>query len=259
MTSVDEFSAAIGNAASSAESAIAAIGAAKSNGEELAGAIDSIDAEAAAARVRAVGGRLESEAGALATRLKDLLDELQQQAQSAGEALRRSPGGSALIGTGAGGTGTGAGVALARNMPPPRFDPAPALESLPAFERKRGSTPRTHGVAQFGDGTRMTFVSGEDETTPRIREHMWQHTGPVRSPKGFWSESHAELKAALAMSDHGVKRAELVINNPNGPCEGPIGCNGLIARYLQPGAVLTVHWRGADGTMQSKRYTGTKQ
>ncbi|THV23554.1 DddA-like double-stranded DNA deaminase toxin [Glycomyces paridis] len=244
MSSVDEFSAAVGSAAASAESVITAIGAAKSNGDELASAIDSLDADAAAARVRAVGGRLESEAAAMALRLKDLLDELRQQAQGVGEALTRVSGGGSLL--------------AARNTPPP-FDARPVLASLPVFERKRGSTPRTHGEMRYPDGTRTRFASGEDATTPRIREHMWEHTGPVRSPQGFWSESHAELKAALAMSDHRVKRADIVINNPGGPCEGRIGCDGLLARYLQPGSVLTVHWPGGDGSTRSKRYTGTRR
>jgi hypothetical protein len=245
MPSVDEFSATVGNAASSAESVITAISAAKSNGDELSSAIDGVGAEAAAARARAVAGRLETEAAAMALRLKDLLEEIRRQAQGLQDPLT-------------GGRGGGSGWSgAAANLPPPKYDPRPAIASLPVFERKRGTQPRTHGVLQASDGTRMTFTSGEDATTPRIREHMWQHTGPAKPPNGFWSESHAELKAALAMSDHGVKKADLAINNPGGPCEGPIGCDGLLERYLQPGSSLTVHWPTESGSMGSKTYTGT--
>jgi hypothetical protein len=247
MSSVDEFSAAVGNAASTAESVIAAINAAKANGDELVGAIENAGAEGSAARARAIGARLESEAAAIALQLKDVLDEIREQAHGLREAL-----------TGAlRGSGVHRPVSGAANLPPPRFDARRVHDSMPGFERRRGHQPRTHAVLHSGDGTRLEFTSGDDESTPRIREHMWQHTGPVRPPNGFWSESHAELKAAIAMSDKDIKRADLVINNPGGPCEGRLGCDGLLAKYLQPGSSLTVHWRNANGSMSSKTYTGT--
>lgn len=251
MSSVDEFSAAVGNAVSTVESVINAISAAKSNGDELANETAQTGAEGSAARVRAIGGRLESEAAAMAVQLKDLLDEIRQQAHG----LRES-----LTGTLSGSGGHRGSSGAAANLPPPRFEPRAVHDSLPAFERKRGAQPRTHGVLRSDsnpDAGRMEFTSGEDDSTPRIREHMWEHTGPVTPPNGFWSESHAELKAALAMSDKGIKKADLVINNPGSPCEGRLGCDGLLARYLQPGSTLTIHWRDDDGSMSSKTYTGT--
>ena len=41
-------------------------------------------------------------------------------------------------------------------------------------------------------------------------------------------------------------REDIVINNPNGPCQGPLGCDALLPRFLPPGSELTVHWPGGQ-------------
>jgi hypothetical protein len=40
-------------------------------------------------------------------------------------------------------------------------------------------------------------------------------------------------------------RETIVINKPDGPCKGRLGCDGLLERYcLLLGSELTVHWPG---------------
>jgi hypothetical protein len=54
------------------------------------------------------------------------------------------------------------------------------------------------------------------------------------------------------MSDHDVKKADLVIDYPGGPREGPTGCDGLPARYLQPGFDV-------DGPLARRRRVGASE
>jgi len=61
-----------------------------------------------------------------------------------------------------------------------------------------------------------------------------------------------ELKFAAYMREKGIRKAHIVINNKNGPCEGPLSCDGLLPRSLGAGYTLTVHWPGN----KKKTYVG---
>lgn len=84
MASVDEFAAAVGIAAVSVESVSTAIATAKTNGDELSAELTRLKVEGTASRAIAVNSRLEVEAMPLAAQLKNLLEEIQQQAQGIG-------------------------------------------------------------------------------------------------------------------------------------------------------------------------------
>ena len=68
-----------------------------------------------------------------------------------------------------------------------------------------------------------------------------------------------ELKFAMRMRETwqvtGVAAKEnIVINHPNGPCEGELGCNDLLPSFLPPKSELTVHWPGGG----QRTYRGTR-
>lgn len=157
MPSIDEFSAAIGDAASSAESVITAIGAAKSNGDELATAIDRAGAEGSAARTRAVGGRLESEAAALALRLKDLLEEIKGQAHGLGDTLSAVSGG-------------GSGLAAFRSVPPPLVPRITGGRRYSGHAQERMVDP-TRRVSPSEIETAITRGKSRDGRNPGTTEH----------------------------------------------------------------------------------------
>lgn len=119
---------------------------------------------------------------------------------------------------------------------------------------------KTRAVLHTGDGRRIELVSGGDASTQQVRDHMWDHIGAIKRPATFGAESDVELKAAviLAEAKQHPQHANIVINNPRGPCLGDYGCDSLLPQYLPPGSTLTVHWPGGEGgAMTSRTYTGT--
>jgi hypothetical protein len=47
------------------------------------------------------------------------------------------------------------------------------------------------------------------------------------------------------MRNNGVKDADLVINNPRGPCSGPYSCQAAIRAILKQGSTLRIWYPGA--------------
>ena len=158
------------------------------------------------------------------------------------------PGGGSPSTTSSGSTSAGGG----RN-------PSAHLRDMPPFEPSR----KTHGRAVGKGGKIESVVSGElDPTTreydPRYVEgvKLARRLGKV-PPKGkLTAAGDVELKWALQMRKDGVKRSQVAINNPQGPCQGELSCDTLLPVWLDQDSELTVHWRDEQGRDQSKTYMG---
>jgi Double-stranded DNA deaminase toxin A len=120
--------------------------------------------------------------------------------------------------------------------------------------------PITVGMVYDEDGEPSTFVSGQDDAAKTAVE-VGHEVGAFPPPGSPFTTDHVEVKAAAAMRRADVKRAILVINNPEGPCglddarARPYTCDTLVPKLLAPGATLTVFWI-EDGKLQSEQYVG---
>lgn len=255
MASIDEFSAAIAAAADSVEAVTVAIRAAKETGEELSGQVAGLGMMTKANETNAVAQRLETEAAALATQLKNLLDEIRQQA----EALP-GPG---LQGTPSAGAGSGDGSSARPGTASKRatnvggyLDEMPPM--VPRSRRSRGARPgKTQGRWIRGSDEHRDWISGGDNEDEHFRaaETHWAAIRSEGEPEKLSITRDTEVKFAMFMRKHGMDHEELVINNPDGPCgygrDGfAFGCDQLLPRFLRPGATLTVHWPGGAKTYQ---------
>lgn len=212
-------------------------------------------------------GQLSAEFGSAANpKATGALDRLGQAAESIAEADEHAaaafevigeyievvkgngPGGGSPSSTSSGSTSVGGG----RN-------PSAHLRDMPPFEPDR----KTHGRAVGKGGKIESVVSGEFD--PTTREYDPRYVDGVKlarrlgkvPPKGkLTAAGDVELKWALQMRKDGVKRSQVTINNPQGPCQGELSCDTLLPIWLDQDSELTVHWRDEQGRDQSKTYMG---
>lgn len=234
-----------------------------------------VEVEAASRATTAASEKLEAVVADLAASLAessnsiahDGLAQMRSAHELIGEALSTLTAGNARMDAYVLSIAGGGGSSSSANSAQPlrRIDPKALLNLLPTFERVRGAPrPKTRGIFQL-QGKRTEIVSGADDSTPEVREHMWDHIGVIRRPATFGADSDVELKAAVKIANKVTdtqqpQHGDVVINNPNGPCEGAYGCDTLLPEFLPPGSTLTVHWPGGEGgAMKTRTYTGTVQ
>ncbi|CAM3432834.1 DddA-like double-stranded DNA deaminase toxin [Stackebrandtia soli] len=234
MASVDEFGAVVDEAGAKLDELVAVLSRASSAGGELVDGLVSVGVAGRAAEARAIVADVEAETGHAAA-TKPRLEAI----RAAIEGLR----------------GLLSGLTGHRGTPSPSkrpFDPTPYFgdmpEMTPKAERRLGqSIPKTHGRWVGGDV--LEWASGDDDRARTATEvwadcvfHRW---GPPKAPTTMY---HVEMKFAAFMRRSGRTNESLVINHPDGPCEGQYGCDTLIERMLAPGSTLTVHWPGGRRT-----------
>lgn len=144
-----------------------------------------------------------------------------------------------------------------RQTDPPVFDPRPALEDMPVFVRGRQQS-KTHGRWVDAHGTVHKLLSGEHDGQHAAVTLRAIDLGLIPSRGRLARAGDVELKFALGMRQRWektqtVSHETIVINNPKGPCPGPLGCDGLLSRYLPPGATLTVWWPGDNSPHKTYR------
>lgn len=123
-------------------------------------------------------------------------------------------------------------------------------ESIPRTDRK------TTGLLYDSDGAEQSYTSGEKDTAAVEAAAVLKEVGAPASPIGTYpAASHVEIKAAAAMRRGEVKHGVLIINHPNGPCTGDLGCTAAVPLVLSERATLTVWWPSDHG-MQSQQFTG---
>lgn len=116
--------------------------------------------------------------------------------------------------------------------------------------RRRGHSPKTHGVWLKDDGIQVPLISGRNEEDYEDVRRRADELGLVRLPAVMSTAADVELKFAAKMRREGIQKATIVINNV--PCQGPRSCDTLLPLFLPPGAELVIY--GTDGF--KKAYVG---
>ena len=145
--------------------------------------------------------------------------------------------------------------------------------NLPAFGiapagAKATSSRQTTGVAVWSDSNgrqAITLTSGARNST--VSEVMAQHRFPVAEPSaipGLTAQNfnHPEAQMAYFLRQNpSIRKAEMWINNPDGPCGtgliGSLGCNPNLEKTLLPGQNFTIRWRDLTGQVREKVFVGT--
>ncbi|MFB9832665.1 DddA-like double-stranded DNA deaminase toxin [Actinoallomurus acaciae] len=134
------------------------------------------------------------------------------------------------------------------------FDPAEAGAGLPKY------TGPTSGSGVAADGRTYDVVSGNkrgDADLLKIVNGRLRGQGVLPGAANSARASDAEQKFAAIMIRDGIDDANLVINNPTGPCMVRLGCDNVLNTILGPDKTLTVHWPDGSGGWASKKYGGT--
>jgi hypothetical protein len=165
-------------------------------------------------------------------------------------------------------------VSALRAMPPPTttapagaptqaradasgFDPAPYFAQMPRFDPDATVRQKTHGRWTDSAGTTHHLLSGRHDPYHTMVDQRAAELSLVRPNTGLARSGDIELKFAMRMRETWQRtgmapRETIVINNPNGPCEGDLGCDALLPRFLPPGGELTVHWPGGKKTYRGE-------
>jgi len=134
------------------------------------------------------------------------------------------------------------------------FDPAGVGAGLPEYAG--GATSGT-GVAS--DGRVYGIVSGNksaDADLLKIVNDRLRAAGSLPGAANSARASDAEQKFAATMIRDGIDNADIVINNPAGPCTVTLGCNDVLSTILGD-RTLTVHWPDGNGGWASQTYGGS--
>lgn len=132
-----------------------------------------------------------------------------------------------------------------------QFDPKVIGKDLPKFDGGQ-----TTGFYTDEDGFILDLASGRDPKHKRLIEAVNKR---LKDKLGHTYNSdradHVEQKFAALMLENGIDRAEIVINNPAGPCVdmGGLGCDQVLNTLLGNRS-LTVHWPDGKGGFESHTY-----
>jgi hypothetical protein len=129
-----------------------------------------------------------------------------------------------------------------------------AARVLPEFVK--GKSPTT-GVGALPSGHLIRVVSGnkkEDSALIDIVNDRLRKAGFLKTAKSARA-SDAEQKMAAVMIRDDIKKADIVINNPAGPCAQPLGCHRVLPAILGE-RQLTVHWPNGKGGWEKHTYGG---
>jgi hypothetical protein len=137
------------------------------------------------------------------------------------------------------------------------FDLVALLDDMPVFVRDGQTRPKTHGRWVDEDGVVHDLLSGEHDGVYKAVNQRAIDLGIIPAGTGLARAGDVELKFALGMRRTWERtkvapKEKIVINHPDGPCEGEYSCDGLLSRYLPPGGELTVYWLGGN----SRTYRG---
>jgi hypothetical protein len=133
------------------------------------------------------------------------------------------------------------------------FDPAEVGAGLPEY-----TGGATSGTGVSADGTVYDVTSGSkaaDSDLLNIVNDRLRAAGRLPGAANSARASDAEQKFAAIMARDGIDRANLVINNPVGPCTVTLGCNDVLDTILGD-RTLTIHWPDGNGGWVSQTYGG---
>lgn len=142
------------------------------------------------------------------------------------------------------------------------------MGKLPKMKPGHGS--KTRGFWIDSDGKERQIVSGtHDHEHPAAQQYwriiarrIFEETDPKdRSEHDTWEKwweglataADVELKSIMAMNASKKKHGTVLINNPDGPCQGILSCDRLIEEFLNQDETLTVIWPGGRKIYKGKR------
>ncbi|MFF7369813.1 RHS repeat-associated core domain-containing protein [Streptomyces tricolor] len=131
-----------------------------------------------------------------------------------------------------------------------------ATQLLPKFV-KGG---KTAGVGASSTGRVYRLVSGNKDTDSELVEIVngtLREKGYLKGASRSARASDVEQKMAAIMIRDDLSKAEIVINNPSGPCTQPLGCHRTLDAILGK-RQLTVHWPNGKGGYENWTYGGAK-
>ncbi|MCN9244920.1 sugar-binding protein [Streptomyces sp. RY43-2] len=142
--------------------------------------------------------------------------------------------------------GIGEGVAALRAF---------ALRNLPKYVAKG----KTVGIG-MADGRAFRVASGAkgaDQKLIDIVNGKLRERGVLPGAAKSARASDVEQKFAAIMVRDGMKKGDVFINNPAGPCMQRLGCDNVLGVILGD-RQLTVHWPNGKGGFNSKTYGGVE-
>jgi hypothetical protein len=121
---------------------------------------------------------------------------------------------------------------------------------LPVRVERRGHREKTIGLWRDADGNDVPLISGIDQYR-EMADRLAVEKNLGDPPHTLAISSHVEIKFALMMRDRGLKHETIAVNKK--PCDGDLGCDQMLNRFLPQGGTLTVY--GPAGFKQTYRST----
>ncbi|WP_328328366.1 hypothetical protein OHA70_03335 [Kribbella sp. NBC_00382] len=123
---------------------------------------------------------------------------------------------------------------------------------LPVRVERRGHREKTSGFWRDPDGNEQPLLSGIDGHR-EMADRLASDKKLGDPPHTLAITSHVEVKFALMMRERELTDETIVINKR--PCDGDLGCDQMLSRFLPAGGSLTVY--GPAGFKRT--YRGTEQ
>lgn len=125
------------------------------------------------------------------------------------------------------------------------------FQKLPVRIERRGHREKTSGLWRDADGVEQPLLSGVDQHR-EMADRLALEKMLGDPPHTLAIASHVEIKFALMMRERGLKDETIVVNKT--PCDGDLGCDQMLSRFLPAGGSLTVYgpagfkrtYRGAE-------------
>ncbi|MFB7234857.1 DddA-like double-stranded DNA deaminase toxin [Streptomyces sp. NPDC056269] len=143
--------------------------------------------------------------------------------------------------------------AASGNVPPLFCDRDAELAAMPPYDGQ------TLGRAKSSDGRSWDendLASGRQKQDAELIDWVNKKMLKEGVTTGYKTGNrfHTEPKFVAIMKLKVVKDADLVINNPEGPCPVIQGCDATLSALLKDVGVLRVHWKDIDGVWHSEQY-----
>ncbi|MEU1277644.1 RHS repeat-associated core domain-containing protein [Streptomyces sp. NPDC005805] len=136
------------------------------------------------------------------------------------------------------------------------FSFASLLEGMKVTMKAFPFKKKTQGMGISPDGRIYLVNSGNkaiDDELWKISNKRLRDAGILKGAANSGAASDVEQKFVAIMIRDGIRKGEIVINNPKGPCRAPMGCDQVLNTMLGK-RQLTVHWPDGKGGFRSHTY-----
>ncbi|MGW2657392.1 RHS repeat-associated core domain-containing protein [Streptomyces sp. NPDC001478] len=135
---------------------------------------------------------------------------------------------------------------------------AGAVNAIKQSIQQLGYRGKTVGLGITGEGAIYSVESGNKLLDRKLIDIVNKRLQKLRILSVASGRAHdAEQKFAALMIRDGVKKADVWINNPTGPCRQGLGCDDVLNSLLGK-RELTVHWPNGRGGFNKHTYGNGK-